>query len=91
MLKLAIETVEVTAAVERRGAELAAMGFQAMDALHVACAEAGKATVLLTTDDDLLRRAVKHDMILGVAVENPAGWLMRRLDSGDSRSDSDAN
>ncbi|PLZ93497.1 hypothetical protein CEN44_03100 [Fischerella muscicola CCMEE 5323] len=46
------------------------------DALHIACGEAGKADFLLTTDDRMLRLAVKHKDLLQVRVENPLRWLM---------------
>jgi len=35
------------------------LGFDPFDALHPACAEQGQADVFLTTDDDVIRRAVR--------------------------------
>jgi len=67
--------------VSHRGRELAravqleGLGFDAFDALHVACAESVHADVLLTTDDDLLRRADRFSTQLGVRVANPVIWL----------------
>ena len=54
--------------------ELQSLGFKALDALHIACAEAGKADVLLTTDDDIIKLASKR--VLKVKVENPCVWLL---------------
>jgi predicted nucleic acid-binding protein len=48
LLELAARTVSLTEAVQARGVELAGLGFDALDALHLACAEAGGVTVLLT-------------------------------------------
>lgn len=59
----------------RRGRELEGMGFGAYDALHLACAEAVVADVLLTTDDALVRRARRLQQMLSVRVANPRTWL----------------
>lgn len=53
------------------------MRFKALDALHIACAEAGKADVILTTDDDLIKRASRS--VLNVDVKNPCVWLLEVL------------
>ncbi|MBM4037714.1 MAG: type II toxin-antitoxin system VapC family toxin [Planctomycetes bacterium] len=57
-----------------RARELQLLGFRAFDALHIACAESGRADVLLTTDDGLLRRASRHKGVLRVRVVNPLLW-----------------
>ncbi len=57
-----------------RARELQLLGFQAFDALHLACAESGRADVFLTTDDKLLRRAARHKSMLRVRVANPLLW-----------------
>jgi len=67
-------TIRLGPTERRRGIELQTLGFGAFDALHLACAEAGQAEVLLTTDDRLRNRARKHEAVLGVRVENPATW-----------------
>ena len=61
----------LTSAIEHRGIELNRLGFKRLDALHLAAAEALKVDVLLTTDDQLLRRAVQHSTNLTVSVLNP--------------------
>lgn len=65
---------------EKRTIELEKLGFRPIDALHIACAEKGKADVLLTTDDDLLRRALQYKEGLKVRVENPVKWLMEEIE-----------
>jgi predicted nucleic acid-binding protein len=50
-----------------------------LDALHVACAENGKAEILLTTDDNLLSKAFKNKRTLKVKVENPLRWVTEVL------------
>jgi len=62
------ETVE-------RAHDLAAMGFHATDALHLACAEEGGAEVFLTTDDRIIQLASRLSVRLRVGVNNPLTWL----------------
>jgi predicted nucleic acid-binding protein len=64
--RIALGDAEVT-----RGEELEALGFQAYDALHLACAEAAAVDVFLTTDDRLLRTARRAAGDLRVRVANP--------------------
>ncbi len=59
----------------QRGKELESFGISGLDALHLAAAEAGAVDVFLTTDDQLLRWAVKHGKRLRVRVANPLTWL----------------
>ena len=72
---LAMSKVDITQQIESRSRKLAQKGFKDYDALHIACAEAGNADVLLTTDDRMLRLAAKHKDLLQVRVENPLQWL----------------
>ncbi len=64
----------------KRARELSELGFKAMDAFHVACAESGLVEVMLTTDDALLRMARKHDKVLRVSVKNPLGWIAEQVE-----------
>src|ERR1039458_377088 len=59
----------------RRALELRGLGFKAVDALHVACAESAKVDVFLTTDDGLLKLASRVRFRLTVKVENPLTWF----------------
>jgi predicted nucleic acid-binding protein len=64
------------AKVVARGLELERLGFPDVDALHIACAEAGGASVFLTTDDRLLRVARRCSTgSLHVEVANPLAWV----------------
>lgn len=64
-----------------RALELQALGFGAFDALHVACAEAAGADVLLTVDDRFLRLASRLRDLLTVKVVNPTVWLLEILNN----------
>jgi len=61
--------------VVRRAFELKKSGFKQFDALHIACAEKGKADVLLSTDDNLTKKAAQNDS-LKIKIENPLIWVM---------------
>lgn len=58
-----------------RSRELQILGFHAIDALHLACAESINADVFLTTDDRLLRVATRNTDNLKLPVTNPLVWL----------------
>ena len=75
MLQSAHQTVSVGAVEGARGKQLEAFGFKPYDALHIACAESGKADVFLTTDDQLISSAKRHSSRLRVRVENPHTWI----------------
>ena len=75
LLDLADQNVTVEIAEIARGTQLESLGFKWMDALHIACAESGRADIFLTTDDRMLRRAKRFRLQLGVRVENPYTWL----------------
>ena len=72
------EMVTAGPAIAQRAIELQQLGFGSFDSLHLASAEAGHATVFLTTDDALLRRARRQREKLHVAVDNPVSWYRRR-------------
>ena len=55
----------------QRARELAALGFRALDALHLAFAEQSAARWFVTTDDRLLKRARIHRERLSVHVLGP--------------------
>lgn len=57
VLKIASEYVRSSERLGNRAEEIEGMGFMAMNALHIACAEAAKSDFFITCDDLLLRRA----------------------------------
>ncbi len=59
LLALAAETVPHGPAIAQRASVLQAAGVGLLDALHIASAEAGRADVFCTCDDELLARAVQ--------------------------------
>ncbi|MBU4373202.1 MAG: hypothetical protein L6244_07595 [Candidatus Methanoperedenaceae archaeon] len=53
---------------------------KALDALHLACAEKS-AEVMLTTDDEIVKKVMANDNIVKVRVENPVRWLMEVIEN----------
>ena len=91
LASLAVTEVSVTEKIECRAKELGQLGFKAYDALHLACAEEGKAQVFLTTDDRLLRKAKRYRSLLHVRVESPVFWLTGVRDSEDTHDEPEPN
>lgn len=75
LLALATHTIEVSNLVLIRARQLEAAGYGGFDALHLACAEAGRVDVLLTTDDKFVKRASRGEGKPLVPVRNPVSWL----------------
>lgn len=57
ILKIARETIFITTELEKRALEFAVYGIKALDALHLASAEAENADYFCTTDDKFLKKA----------------------------------
>lgn len=79
LLALASESLDVNDPIPDRAANLQIAGYRAYDALHLACAEAAQVDVLLTTDDEFIRRASRQDGRPRVAVLNPLSWSKENL------------
>jgi predicted nucleic acid-binding protein len=71
--------IVVDGEIMSRAKELNEMGFKSFDALHIACAERGRADALLTTDDHLLKKAIFHQKSIKVRLKNPLSWLTEEL------------
>ena len=69
----AVTHVDVADELSARAQELAQAGFQALDAVHLASAEAASCDRFLTCDDRLLKRA--GHVNLSVQVRNPVNYL----------------
>lgn len=73
-IESAAAQVAHSAEVEKRARELSALGFKALDALHVAYAEAAGARVLLTCDDGLAGLGRRIPGALRVVIANPTDF-----------------
>jgi predicted nucleic acid-binding protein len=75
MLSKANEYIRIDEKIFKRAKQIQKFGVKSFDALHVACAEGGKADVFLTTDDQLLKKLHKHSDKIKVRVVNPLDWI----------------
>jgi len=73
------ETISLNDQIAGRARDLHGAGYGVFDALHLAFAEAAGVDVLLTTDDEFLRRAARQVGNPRVAVRNPLSWSQESL------------
>lgn len=78
-LSIAATTVTLNDAIKNKALTLQDKGIGAMDALHLAYAEAGKAEYFLTCDDDILRKAANNRGILKLQVCNPLEFILKEV------------
>ena len=78
------QDIAVDAGEVSRGKYLESINFKKNDALHLACAESGSADVLLTTDDNLLKKAKSVQTQLNIQVDNPYEWLRKVTKNEDT-------
>ncbi|NEO46143.1 MAG: PIN domain-containing protein [Moorea sp. SIO4A3] len=76
LLRVAENQIILTDEIDKRSQEIEKLGFGLYDSFHIACAETAKVDVLLTTDDRLLKKAIKYSHLLKVKLDNPVTWLM---------------
>ena len=81
LLELVTIQQNIDGVIVARSRELERFGFGLYDSFHLACAEAANADIFLSTDDRLLKNAVRHESQLAVTVNNPVIWLMGNLSS----------
>lgn len=65
--------------IKTRSTELAAMGFSAFDAYHIAFAEKGEVDAFLTTDDKIITLYSRNSTSIFTKVLNPISWLQEFL------------
>lgn len=89
LMDAASENVIVEETHRRRASDLTQLGLKPMDALHVACAEASRVDVLLTTDDRLIRAATRNVGLLLVGLRNPLAWIQEIMESERNNSNTE--
>ncbi|NER19888.1 MAG: PIN domain-containing protein [Symploca sp. SIO1B1] len=87
LLQVAETKIILTEEIEQRSQEIENLGFGLFDSFHIACAETAKIDVLLTTDDRLLKKAIKYNYLLKIELDNPVTWLMKTFVKGNSNND----
>ncbi len=71
-LQMADSRLEVDEAIRQRGKQLEHNGLKAIDALHVACAEAASCDYFITCDKQLIKRCLS----LTMKVMNPVDFVL---------------
>jgi len=79
LLAFANEVVFPQSHSAERAQFLQKLGFDSFDALHLGCAEEGRADVFLTTDDDLVRRGGRRINEIRTRLMNPVPWCQVAL------------
>jgi predicted nucleic acid-binding protein len=75
LFAMASKTAEIDDQIAERAHELQSFGYGAFDALHLAAAEGAHVDVLLSTDDQFVRRASQGAGRPQVTVRNPLSWV----------------
>jgi len=75
LISLAGELLRPDSASIQRARTLEALGYEAFDALHLACGEQAWVDVLLTTDDRFIRQAERRLGKPTIRVLNPVNWI----------------
>ncbi len=81
LLQWATNTLVIDEDIDLRSRQLEKLGFGLYDSFHLACAETAQVDVFLSTDDRLLKNALRHRATLKVEVSNPVIWLINFLQS----------
>jgi len=76
LVNLKAEKVTLTDNVVNRSKKIQEYTIKLLDALHLACAEEGKAEVFLTTDQNLIKKSTINLEKIKVKVKNPLNWIM---------------
>jgi predicted nucleic acid-binding protein len=74
LLTASTERIILTKEAFQRAEHLETLGYDAFDALHLACAEQAQVDGLLTTDDRFIRRVQRGLGKSTITIENPVNW-----------------
>jgi predicted nucleic acid-binding protein len=81
LLEFATIAINIDEEIDLRSQQLENLGFGLYDSFHIACAEVAQVNILLSTDDRLLKKALRHQGVLKIALDNPVIWLMNIFQS----------
>ena len=76
---LASRTVRMSDAIRKRATALEVSGFDALDAMHLACAESGEADYFVTCDDAISRKARRNPGSVSLTVCSPLEFLIEEV------------
>jgi len=78
-LDIASKIIVVSDNVRKKAVSLEGAGFEPIDALHLACAEAGGAEYFITCDDDIVKKAKKDKSMVQMAICGPLEFVLKEV------------
>jgi len=78
-LSIASKWLRLNKSIEERAKALENEGIDPLDALHLACAEAGDAAYFVTCDDTVIRKAKQEKYHLELEVCSPLEFVVREV------------
>jgi len=78
-LEMVAKVVKASETVRKRATFLESLGIDSIDALHLACAEAGGAEYFVTCDDAIIKRAKRNQAVFKVAVRSPLAFALEEV------------
>jgi predicted nucleic acid-binding protein len=79
LLSLAQEYVRYSRQIENKAKQIERWGFMAMDALHIACAEAAKSDFFVTCDAQLVRKGEMNAGKLQVKIISLMEFVLKEV------------
>ena len=73
--------ITVNEEILKRTVIIKEMNFTTYDAMHIACAEAAKVDIFLSTDKGLINKALANKNDLKVKIDNPLSWIQEEFKS----------
>ena len=78
-LDIASKIIAVSDNVKIRAVSLEGAGIDPIDALHLACAEAGGAEYFVTCDDNIVKKTRKDQAMVQMAVCGPLEFVLKEV------------
>ena len=78
-LDIASKVIVVSDNVKTKAVLLERAGIDPIDALHLACAEAGEAEYFVTCDDNIIKKARKDQAMVQMAVCGPLEFVLKEV------------
>ena len=78
-LDIASKIIALSDNVKIRAVSLERAGFEPIDALHLACAEASEAEYFVTCDDNIIKKARKDQAMVQMAVCGPLEFVLKEV------------
>ncbi|OGP76972.1 MAG: hypothetical protein A2V86_03290 [Deltaproteobacteria bacterium RBG_16_49_23] len=78
-LDIASKIITVSDKVKMKAVSLEHAGIEPIDALHLACAEAGGAEYFVTCDDNIIKKARKDQDMVQIAICGPLEFILKEV------------